>query len=55
MTAMKHIPVSHVFFTDESKLKDLLFNETLLHICSIDEDESKGINVNKVSTEEDES
>ena len=36
MTATKHIPASHVFSTDNSKLKDLLFDETLLQICFTD-------------------
>ena len=39
-------PTSHVFYTDESKLKEFLVNKTLSQSCSTDEEESKGIIVN---------
>ena len=75
LTATKQIPTSHVFPTDESKLKEFLVDKTLSHICSTDrrqlkefpvddtlsqiystdEEKSKGIIVNKCSTEEDKS
>ena len=55
MIATKHIPTFHVCSTDERKLKYFLVNETLLHICSMDKDESKGSIVDEFSTEEDES
>ena len=50
MTTMKQIPISSVFSTDKSELKYSLVNETLSQICSTDEDESKGIIVDKCST-----
>ena len=52
MTATKQIPTSHVCSTDKSEFKEFLFDETLLQICSTDEDESIGIIVDKCSTEE---
>ena len=55
MTATKHILTSHVGFTDESKLKEFPVNKTLSESCSTDEDESKGIIVEKCSTEDGES
>ena len=55
ITATKQIPTSHICSTDESKLKEFLFDEIFLQICSTDKDESKGIIVDKCSTEEDES
>ena len=54
-TAKKQIKISYIFSTDDSKLTEFLVNETLLQICSTDEDESKGTIVNKCYTEEDES
>ena len=53
ITATKQIPILHVFSTDESELKEFLVNKNLSQICYTDEDESKGIIVNKFSTEED--
>ena len=55
MTATKQIPILHVFSTYKSKLKEFLVDKTLSQICSMDEDESKGIIVDRCSTEEDES
>ena len=55
MTAIKNIPISHVCSTDESELKEFLFNKTISQICSTDKEESKGTIVNECSTEEDES
>ena len=55
MNATKHIPTSHVYSADESKLKYFLVDKTLSQICSTYEDKSKGIIVNEFSTEEDES
>ena len=43
MTATKNIPISHIFSTDESELKEFLFDETPSQICSTHKDESKGI------------
>ena len=43
MTGTKQIPTSHVFSTDESKLKEFLVDENLLQIYFTDKDESKGI------------
>ena len=54
MTATKQIPTLHVSSTDNRKLKEFLVDKTLSQICSTDEDESKGIIVNKRSTNEDE-
>ena len=39
INATKQIPTSHVFSTDESKLKEFLVDDTLSQICSTDEDE----------------
>ena len=54
-TATKQIPTLHICSKEESELKQFLVDETLSQICSTDEDESKGIIVNKCFTEEDES
>ena len=54
-TTTENIPTSHVCSTEESKLKELLVDETLSKICSTNKDESKGIIVDECSTEEDES
>ena len=55
MTATKTIPTLHICSTGEIKLKEFLVDKTLSQIFSTDEDKSKGIIVNKFSTEEDES
>ena len=55
MASTKQIPILHVFSTYKSELKEFLFNETILRICSTDESKSKGIIFNECSTEEDES
>ena len=55
MTATKHILTSHVFYIDESKLKEFPVKKTLLRSCSTDNEESKGVIVDECSTEEDES
>ena len=54
MTAIQHIPTSHVCSTGESKLKYSPVDVTLLQICSTDEEESKCIIVEKCSTKDDE-
>ena len=51
ITAMKQILISHVVSTKEKKFKEFLVKEILSQICSTDEDESKGIIVDKCSTE----
>ena len=48
MTATKQIPTSHICYNNERELKEFPVNETLLQICSTDENES-------CSTEEDKS
>ena len=53
MTATKQIPVSHICSMDESELKEFLVKETLLKIRSTDKDQSKGISVDRCSTDED--
>ena len=55
MTDTKQIQILHIYSPYESKLKDFLVKKTLLQIFFTDDDESKGIIVNKFSTEEDES
>ena len=55
MNGTKQIPSSHGCSIDESELKELLVNEYLLQTYYTHEDESKGIIVDKCSTEEDES
>ena len=55
MTATKQILILHVCPTDKSKLKEFLVNENLLQISYMDKDESKGITIDKYSTEEDKS
>ena len=55
ITASKQIPISHVFSTDGRKLKYFLVDETLLKICSTDEEKSKGIIVDECSIDEEES
>ena len=52
---MKHIPISYVFSTDKSELKEFLGNENLSQVCYIDEDKSKDIIVEKCYKGEDES
>ena len=48
-------PSTLVCSKDESELQEFLMNENLSQICSTDKDESKGIIVEKCSTEEDKS
>ena len=55
MTAIKQIPISHVFSKEKIELKELLVDKILSQICYTDEDESKGIIANECSTEEEES
>ena len=55
MTATKQILTSHVCSTDKSKLNEFLVNKTPLKTCSKDEEKSKGIIVDKFSTEDNES
>ena len=43
------------FSMDNSELKEFLFDETLLQICSTDKEESKSIIVDECSTEKYES
>ena len=47
MIATKQILALHVYSTDESKLKEFLVDKIVLQICSTEEDESKGIIVDK--------
>ena len=54
-TGTKYIPTSHVCSTYDSKLKDSAVDENWSHICSTDEDDSKGIIFDECSTEEDKS
>ena len=53
MTATKHILTLHIFSMDKSELKEFLDDKTLSQICSTDKDRSRGIIVDKCSTEED--
>ena len=55
MTGIKHIMTLHVRSMVERKLKEFIFDETSLQICSTDEEESKGIIVDECSTKEDKS
>ena len=55
ITSTQHIPTSHVCSTYKRKLKEFLVYEALSQIYSTYKYESKGIIVNKCSTEEDES
>ena len=55
MNGTQKIPTSRVYYKDEIELKQFLANKTLSQIYSTDKDESKGIIVDKFSTEEDES
>ena len=55
MTATKQIPTSHVCSTHESELIEFLVDKTLSQICPTDDEESKGLTVENVSTEEEES
>ena len=52
---MKHIPISHVCSTDDSKSKEFLADKNLSQVCSMENDESKRIIVDEISTEESES
>ena len=54
ITDTKQIPISHVCSTEKSELEEFLVEETLSQICYTNEEESKGIIVDKRSTEEDE-
>ena len=51
MTDTKQIPTLHVCSTDKSELKEFLVDETISQIYSMRKDESKGIIVDKCSTE----
>ena len=55
MNGTHHIPISHVYYKDESELEEFIVDKNLSQICSTDEDESKGVIVEKYSTKEDES
>ena len=55
ITVMKQIPTSRVCSTDKSELKKFLGNKTLSQSCSADKYKSKGIIVDKFSTEDDKS
>ena len=55
ITATKQVPILHLCYTEEIKLKDFPVDETLLQIYSADEDESKVIIVDECSTEENKS
>ena len=54
MTDTKHIPILHIYSTDESESEEFLVDEDLSQVCSTDEDEPKGIIANEISTEENE-
>ena len=55
MTVKKQIPTSHVYYTDESKLKEFLVDKKLSQICSTHKDKPKGTTTNECYTEEDKS
>ena len=55
MTSTNQIMILHNCSTDEIELEELLFDKTLLQVCFTDEDRSKGIIVDEISTEEGES
>ena len=55
MNGTQNILTSNVYSKYKSKLKKFLVDKTLSHICSMDEDESKIIIVEKCSTKGDES
>ena len=46
MTSTEQIPTPHVCSADKIELKEILVDENLSQICSMDKDESKGIIVN---------
>ena len=50
VTGTQQIPTSHIYFTDDTELKEFLVRKTLLHVYSTDEDKSKGIIVDEIST-----
>ena len=52
MISTKQILTSHIFSTYKSGLKEFPVDVTLSKICSVEEDESKGIIVDGCSTEE---
>ena len=55
MTTTKQIQILHIFYMNDRKLKEFLVHGNISKVCSMDEDESKVIIINKCSTEEDES
>ena len=48
-------PSLHICYTEEIELREFLVKKTLSQSCSTDKDESKGIIVDKCSTEDDKS
>ena len=52
MTGTQQIPISHVFYTDESESKEFLVDETLSQVCSTNEYGSKIFIAEEISTEE---
>ena len=54
VTATKQITTLYICSTDKSELKEFLVDKPLSQICSKDDDKSKGIIVEKRSTEKNE-
>ena len=65
MTGMKHIPISHVYSTDDRESKNFLADKNLSQVCYTEKgksenviadasykEESKSKNVNKITNEE---
>ena len=52
MNGAKHIPISHVCSTDDTRSKELLVDEKLSRVCSTDGDKSKIIIVDESYKEE---
>ena len=55
MTGTKHIPISHICSTDESKSKGFLVGENLSQVCYTDEGKPESVIVDESYTEESES
>ena len=54
ITGTQHIPTSHIYFTENTKLEEFIVGKTLLQVYSMDRNKSKGIIVDESSTEESE-
>ena len=50
ITGIQQIHISHVFYLDDSKSKDIIVDEKLSHVCFTDKGKSGIVIVNKSST-----